>query len=539
MSQPRCDEGRGGHSADAELDGLRPRGFRTYGFPKFGVHADPDRHTRNREHSLGLSRVRPRNKIWRSLNNRCVVGAPIGEVCSGSDMNEKYQVAVIGTGSGGSEAALIAAKKGFKVVVIESGALGGTRLHHGSFAVRALHASARLHDEFFKSKRYGIEADLFTASLMESMKAQRAAGIRLARELQDDLEKLNVRVAFGRGTLVDEHRIRIASEHEKQEEIEADYIILATGARPDYIGSRNSRIVNSDELLDSIHPPAHLFVVGGGYVGCEFAAIYRGFGCQVTLAEKSERLLPDWDESVGMHIAQQLAADGVEVILGWNISVYDVPRKKGWPIIAKPDGIEVSPDLLLVATGRRPNTESLGLEELRIAAGPFIEVDRQLRTNRENVFAIGDVNGLNMLDSAASSQARVAIDAITGGTTLFNSRWVPRYLDTDPPVAAVGWMQHEAAEAGLDVVVKSDAAELVTADDKTIAHPSKTLVKIIAEGSTKQIRGCVAIGNQACEVINLAALAIQSGVGTREIERLLLVHPSASVAFQRCAAKFN
>jgi pyruvate/2-oxoglutarate dehydrogenase complex dihydrolipoamide dehydrogenase (E3) component len=144
-----------------------------------------------------------------------------------------------------------------------------------------------------------------------------------------------------------------------------------------------------------------------------------------------------------------------------------------------------------------------------------------------------------MLDSAASSQAQVVIDAITGGTTLFSSRWVPRYLDTDPPVAAVGWMEQEAAQAGLDVATKSDAAEMVTADDKTIAHPSKTLVKIIAERSTKQIRGCLAIGNQASEVINLAALAIQSGISTREIERLLLIHPSASVAFQRCASKFN
>jgi pyruvate/2-oxoglutarate dehydrogenase complex dihydrolipoamide dehydrogenase (E3) component len=128
---------------------------------------------------------------------------------------------------------------------------------------------------------------------------------------------------------------------------------------------------------------------------------------------------------------------------------------------------------------------------------------------------------------------------MTGGTTLFSSRWVPRYLDTDPPVAAVGWMEREAADAGLDVEMKSDSVELVTADDKTIAHPSKTLVKIIAERSTKQIRGCLAIGNQASEVINVAALAIQSGIGTREIERLLLVHPSASVAFQRCAAMFN
>jgi dihydrolipoamide dehydrogenase len=454
-------------------------------------------------------------------------------------MNEKYQLAVIGTGSGGSEVALLAAKKGFKVVVIESGALGGTRLHHGSFAVRALHASARLHGEFFKGKKSGVDVDLFTASMEQWKKAQRAASNRLALELQNDLEKLNVRVAFGRGTLVDENRIRITTEQDKQEEIEAENIVLATGARPDYLGAENSRLINSDELLDRIHPPDHLFIVGGGYVGCEFAAIYRGFGCQVTLAEQGDRLLSDWDESVGAHIAKQLAADGVELWLGRHIPLNHLPVEEGWPILVKPDGTEISPDLLLVATGRRPNSEALGLAELGITTTPFIEVDAQLRTHRRNIFAIGDVNGLNMLDSAASSQAQVVIDAMTGGTTLFSSRWVPRYLDTDPPVAAVGWMEQEAAQAGLDVATKSDAAEMVTADDKTIAHPSKTLVKIIAERSTKQIRGCLAIGNQASEVINLAALAIQSGISTREIERLLLIHPSASVAFQRCAAKFN
>src|SRR3984957_2001766 len=219
-------------------------------------------------------------------------------VKSGGFMNEKYQIAVIGTGSGGSEVALLAAKKGFKVIVIESGALGGTRLHRGSYAVRALHASARLHGEFFKGKKSGVDADLFTKSMEQWMKAQRAASTRLARELQTDLEKLNIRVAFGRGTLVDEHRIRITTEYEKHEEIQADSIILATGARPDYLGAQNSRVINSDELLDRIHSPAHLFIVGGGYVGCEFAAIYRGFGYQVRLAEKSERLLPRWDESV-------------------------------------------------------------------------------------------------------------------------------------------------------------------------------------------------------------------------------------------------
>src|SRR5580700_6277303 len=136
----------------------------------------------------------------------------------GGDMNEKYQIAIIGSGSGGSESAFLAAKKGFKVVVIESGALGGTRLHHGSFAVRALHAAARLHGEFFKGKKSGVDVDLFTASMEQWKKAQRAASNRLALELQNDLEKLNVRVAFGRGILVDENRIRITTEHEKHED---------------------------------------------------------------------------------------------------------------------------------------------------------------------------------------------------------------------------------------------------------------------------------------------------------------------------------
>src|ERR1700730_19087593 len=127
-------------------------------------------------------------------------------------MNQKYQLVVLGSGSGGSDAAFLAAKKGYKVAVIENGALGGTRLHHGSYAVRALHASARLHGEFFKGKKYGIDADLFTDSLMQWMKAQRAASNRLARDLQSNLEKHNVRVALRRGTLVDEHRIRITGE---------------------------------------------------------------------------------------------------------------------------------------------------------------------------------------------------------------------------------------------------------------------------------------------------------------------------------------
>jgi dihydrolipoamide dehydrogenase len=221
------------------------------------------------------------------------------------------------------------------------------------------------------------------------------------------------------------------------------------------------------------------------------------------------------------------------------VEVESLPLEGGHPIITQPNGDEIAPDLVLVATGRRPNVESIGLERVGITAKPYIEVDAQLRTSQRHIFAIGDVNGLNMLDSSASAQARIAVEVIRGGDALFSSRWVPRYLDTDPPVAAVGWMETDANEAGFEVDAKSQTVKLVTSEDRTVAEPSHTQVKLIVERRTKKIRGCVVIGYQAAEVINLAALAIQSGVTTSDLERLLLVHPSVSLAFQRCAAGFQ
>src|SRR6202022_4059678 len=208
--------------------------------------------------------------------------------------------------------------------------------------------------------------------------------------------------------------------------------------------------------------------------GCEFASIYRALGCRVSLVEQQERLLSSWDPNVGERVAAELSANGVELYLGRKVEPEKVPIEDGYPILTLPDGEEISPDLVLVATGRRPNVESIGLDRLGIAADPYVKVDAQLRTSQRHIFAIGDVNGLNMLDSSASAQARLAFEAIRGGDTLFSSRWVPRYLDTDPPVAAVGWMETDANEAGFEVDAKSETGKLVTSEDGTETDPSYT-----------------------------------------------------------------
>ena len=231
-------------------------------------------------------------------------------------MNEKYDVAVIGSGSGGSEAALLAAEKGSKAILIEKDAFGGTRFHRGCYAVRALHASSRVFRQIIQSRQFGIESDLLRSSLVDWMKAQRAASSRLADDLRNGLQTLNVRIAAGTGSLLSDHQVRITDSFGNHEDVDAEYIILATGSRPDFSSSHGSRFFNSDDLIARVYPPSHLFIIGGGYVGCEFASIYRALGCRVTLVEERERLLPAWDASVGELIAGELSANGVEVHTG-------------------------------------------------------------------------------------------------------------------------------------------------------------------------------------------------------------------------------
>ena len=156
--------------------------------------------------------------------------------------------------------------------------------------------------------------------------------------------------------------------------------------------------------------PRHLLVVGGGYIGCEFASIFRSLGLTVTLVEKSGRLLPTWDEAVGDFIAEAMRLAGIELHLGFALDVSHLQQSSEQPAFILGDGGRITPDLVLAATGRKPNVEDLGLAAMEIVATPFIRVDEQMRTSCDRVFAVGDVNGLTLLDSAAVAQARVAVD---------------------------------------------------------------------------------------------------------------------------------
>ena len=172
-------------------------------------------------------------------------------------------------------------------------------------------------------------------------------------------------------------------------------------------------------------------------------------------------------------------------------------------------------------------------------AAPFIRVDESLRTSLPNVFAVGDVNGLGLLDSVAVAQARVAVGVILGKKIQFSGRWVPRCVHTDPPVASVGWSEEEAGRAGLSAVTQSETFRLVTDDEKSVVVPIPVTLKILVEAESRQILGVQAIGYHAAELVNTAAIAIRSGMTIEELSQITFVHPSLAETIQECLSKLS
>ena len=452
--------------------------------------------------------------------------------------SKSYQVAVIGSGAGGRQAAFHAARNGLRVVLVESDGLGGTSFHRGYYSVRAFRACVEVARDRSK-KLIGPETRPSQTDLPDWVSAQGRLSGRLARELQDALAKAGIDVLFGHASLVDANTIRIKSRSEEPEVLHADYIVVATGSRPAFDGDTlGPKFVNIDQLLRRADLPERLLIVGGGYIGCEMASIFRSLGSAVTLIEKG-RLLADWDELISGSIARSLHSSGVHLHFGQELDLQHPGGTSEEPSFPVEGGLSVSADLVLIATGRKPNVEDLGLENLKVQTTPFIRVDEFLRTSLPNVFAVGDVNGLGLMDSMAVAQARVAVGAILGKKTRFSQRWVPRCVHTDPQIASVGWTEEEAARAGLCAIAHTETSSLVTEEQKSVFDPVPVTFKILVDAESRKILGVHAIGHHAAELVNTAALAIRSETTIEDLDEITFVHPSAAEAMQKCSANLR
>jgi dihydrolipoamide dehydrogenase len=452
-------------------------------------------------------------------------------------MSKNYQLAVIGSGSGGREATRLAARKGLRTALIEADKIGGTSFHHGCYAVGALQACARQFRDSWKSGRFGNEIDLLKATLYDWMTAQSKVSSRLADGFQAELEQLNVDLYRGYGEFLDERTVQVFGVQGSKTSITADNVIVATGSRPDFSGSSRPRLVNSDELLRITTLPDHLAIVGAGYIGCEFASIYRTLGCKVTLIEQESRVLPGWETEAGERVSQMLEMRGVTIQLNRKIYLDKTTTNENGIRISGPDGPIVEADLGLVATGRKPNSEGLGLAALGIDDTSFLKVDQKMRLPRAGLYAVGDVNGISLLDSTAFSEASVAINTILGKESRFDYRWIPRCVHTEPCVAAVGWTEEQAAAEGIEYLAVSDNIRLISDDERSVVDPEPTFLKLIIDSQSRHLLGCLVAGDHAPVIANIAAIAMYSGLDIEKLREISLVQPSAADALMSALRK--
>ena len=455
----------------------------------------------------------------------------------------RIRIAVLGAGPGGYPAAFIAAERGFDVTLIdERPAPGGVCLYDGCIPSKALlHAAEILHDAgeaesiglTFGQPR--IDLDRLRAWKDHDVVGQMASGLgQIARARK-------VRYVQGRGRFVNSGTLRVALDGEVTD-VEFDYAIVATGSVPLVPGPlkiESRRLWDSTAALQLPEVPGRLLVVGGGYIGLEMATVYSALGSRVTVVEMTGSLLPGADPDLTRVLATSIKGRVEEMLL--NTRVVELRETKDG-IEADLSGTDLTEsreyDRVLVATGRRPNSANLGLEETHatLDARGFIGVDHQRRTNEPSIFAIGDVAGEPMLAHKATHEARVAMEAIAGQPVAWEPAAIPAVVYTDPEIAWCGLTETEASRRGIDVRVTR--FPWTAAGRATTTGRPQGVTKLIVEPGTDRILGVGIAGRGAGELIAEGTLAVEMGARLSDLRLTIHPHPTLSETLMEAAEVF-
>jgi dihydrolipoamide dehydrogenase len=442
-------------------------------------------------------------------------------------MPEAYDIAFLGGGPAGYQGAVRAAQLGAKVAVVEERFLGGVCLNWGCIPTKTVRASAEVGRAMRRAREYGFQP----VEASPDIQAIIARKERVVSGLRASIGRLfqahRITLVEGRGRLVAPNGIEVEQDG-RLNLIEAAKVVIATGSRPARLPlfPQSPRVFLADEILTIDYLPKHLLVVGGGAVGVEMAAIFRELGSQVTLVEALDRLLPYDDAEIAEYLAGVLKRRKITVKCG--VQVCSVQEEAGNFTSRLDDRTELAPDTILLATGRRFNTEGLGLEELGVNLDKGrILVDGHMMTNVPGIYAAGDVIGGWLLAHVAFAEGICAAEHALGLGSKMDYKVVPRCTFTLPEYAAVGVSE---AEAEAQYPVKVARFPFKSLGMGQCLGELEGLVKIIAHAQTDQILGAHIIGPHAADLIHELALAMRGGLPSRVIMETIHAHPTLSEA---------
>jgi dihydrolipoamide dehydrogenase len=344
------------------------------------------------------------------------------------------------------------------------------------------------------------------------------------------LRSNGVTLKAGRGRLISSKEIQVALKDGSTDVVQADRIIIATGSRPLQIPAfpfDGQRAISSNDALHLKEIPGSLLIVGAGFIGCEFACIFRDLGSEVTVIEMLPRAVAAEDTEISGLLEREFRKRGIKLFTGVKADKVEI-RDDGVRI-ALSNGKEVAGEKVLVAVGRSVNSEGIGIETIGAAQGPRGEilVNEYLETDVSGVYAIGDVIGGFMLAHVASKEGKIAAgNAVEGNTIAMDYTAVPSAIFTSPEIASVGLREQQASEKGIRV--KTGRVQFRTLSKSHIVGEIEGMIKIVSEESSDKILGVHIIGPHASELIHEATLAIQKGLTTKDIAKTIHVHPTLS-----------
>ena len=435
-----------------------------------------------------------------------------------------YDLFVIGAGSGGVRASRIASAHGARVAVAEEYRIGGTCVIRGCVPKKLLVYGSHFAEELHDAANYGwsVEGLKFDWATLRDTVLRDVD--RLNAAYTTTLENNRVERFLERATLTGPHSVRLASGRE----ITAKYILIATGAwpvMPDFPG--NEHCITSNEVFHLENLPKRVVVAGAGYIALEFAGIFNALGCHVTIAVRSETLLRGYDESMRDRLLQITMARGIEYKFHCPIKQVD-KNEDGSLSVHFANGDEpLAADVVLVATGRVPKTDGLGLESagVKLRDNGAVVVDEHNRTTCDSIYAVGDVTDRVQLTPIAIREGQAFSDRVFGGIdTRIDYDFIPSAVFSQPPLAGVGLTESEArTRHGIVRVFTSDFRPMKNVFANQM---ERGLYKLVVDAATDRVLGVHMIGPEAPEILQAVAIAVRAGLTKADFDATVALHPS-------------
>lgn len=443
-------------------------------------------------------------------------------------------IIIIGSGPAGYPCALKLKELGANVTIIEKGNFGGTCLNRGCIPSKSfLDAGHRVHSLEILKGLLKDDAGLNFDTSMLSWDKIKQRKTDVISKLRNSLEKMiqmkKIEVIKGKASFESANKIKIYTE-EGEVIKEFDYAIIATGTNPSFpppFANFKDKLLDSDRIFDIPKIPKSLAIIGGGVIGLEFACFFNSIGTDVSVIELLPNILPGEDAMVIRALKTSFEKRGIKFYLGKKTQSLEISDDK--KILNLDDGTKLEVDDILVATGRSANLDELNLNAIKLTSdNRGLKVNDYLQTEIENIYAIGDINGISLLAHSATKQGEIAAENIMGAKKTFDSNIVPKCIYTWPEVASIGLNKNEADEKGIEA--KTQRTYFNFSGKALTTEAAEGFVQIVYNAVDDTIIGAQIVGQSATELIHIIAVAIKFKLKKSDMKELIFAHPTMAEA---------